>query len=85
MKTRIPIFVGWTKDEEKVILYSREGGNREYHLKVGDSEVWALPPGTEIKTWMDRAVGSYHLRVISTVWTGSATGTQHDAKLEEAI
>lgn len=82
MNDRIPIFVGYTEDDEKIVLYKR---GEEFHLRVPNGEIWALGPASSFEVRETNDEHMYELRVRSSAWNGIVKGTRRDALQEPAI
>jgi len=72
-----PIFAGKTAQDEKVIIYIREG-TREHHIQRPDGTFMAMSPGAEVESWRDPFTEIVSVIVRSPEWTGQASGTRHD-------
>lgn len=73
-----PIFVGKTKDDEKIVVYMNVDNYRELHIKRPDGQLWALGPGSEVN-WMHEPYRGFstnivHIQLKSEAWTGEALG-----------
>lgn len=79
----VPVFVGKTENDEKVVLYKSIDKPHELHVRRPDGELWAVGPGSFVFTqsWDDKI----RLEIDSTPWTGKAIGTKHDLIAEPSL
>lgn len=83
----MPMFSGMTEAGEKVVLYtecSRESLG-VFHIRVGESELIALPADGKMDWGEDLERFMYYIQVESSVWTGQAKGSKYDLIDEPGI
>lgn len=80
----IPIFVGFTGDTEKIVLY-RKANSEELHIKRPDGELWAIDPGSNICIIDGLEDNEMRLQITSQAWSGEAIGSRLDVAEEEPI
>lgn len=83
-KTYLPVFAGKTPDGGSIIVYKHAERESELHIQRPDGEFWALNPGSEIETTFEVGDAHFHIKIVSPVWTGTATGTRVDLLEAEA-
>jgi len=85
----MPVFVGQTEDNQKVVLYKELADESKLYIKLADGELWALSPGTEVEMWFDMGEDRLNLRVVAIPlaphWQGRATGTRRDLIEEDGL
>ena len=80
-KKYYPVFSGHTKEDVKVAVFMHIV-DKTLHILLPDGELWALAPDSTIVTSFDPDREIYHVKIISSVWVGVATGSRVDL-LEE--
>lgn len=74
-----PIFVGFTEEEKKLVLYAKDGRDQDFHIqRPTDGQLWALSPGANIDWVADVANNCTILTITSPEWTGTAKGSKKD-------
>lgn len=77
-----PVFVGWTEDKEKIILYQHVNHPEEIYIQLPNNEVLPLSPSAKIQlkfTWeIERVTDKTWVSIESPEWTGTAVGTRRD-------
>lgn len=71
------IFVGESKDEEKITLYQPASYPLdEFHIRVDEGEVWAISPGSAMRVVAELEGGLKvtYVNIKSPEWTGVARG-----------
>lgn len=82
----IPIFVGWTKDEEKkIVVYQNADNHSEFHIRRPDGMLWAMGEGATLETHFEPGENYFHMRVASHAWTGEAVGSRRALIIEEPL
>lgn len=93
----MPVFVGKDDGDKttKIVLYrevlyddERVFGlsfGEQLHIKVGDGELWALSPGSDVTMWNTIGIDFLHIEVASSQWRGTASGTKAELIEEEMI
>jgi len=73
-----PAFVGTSSQQEKIIIFQREGTVDEYYIQIDYGDMVILSPGTKMVTWVDEAKSLFHLVMRSPEWSGSAIGSRQE-------
>lgn len=84
VETYRPIFVGYTADEKKLVVYRKDGNTTDFFIqRPTDGQLWALSPGSSIDWFVDhRASGETMVAIQSPEWTGTVHGSRYDALKE---
>ena len=80
-----PVFVGETEDGDRIVIYRDRSESDTFHIRVGDGELMAIPPGSTVSSWHDPINEKLHVDITSLVWKGKATGDKRAVLYEEAL
>lgn len=72
----VPVFVGKTKDDEKITIYKAPDGT--FHIRRPDGELCALGQDTEFTAYNNAYDSRYNIQIKSEAWTGKASGTRSE-------
>jgi hypothetical protein len=68
----IPIFVGETHDDQRIVLYRED--DTHFHIKIGNGPVQDVTPGAEFVITDDINSQRPVLQMQSREWTGTSVG-----------